>query len=154
MCRCCSVCKFGSNKCTWRAQAIGVVPAAGCMPAHATMLPASHMTVQKNSKLTCSHQWLCTTHTWACLHLPGSDGSQELHHSLVHVLVVENLQHLMPGLARAANNLQHVLQQNSAQMGSHARVARRLAEASLNIGYCDCSNLAHTSAKLVCTLSL
>ena len=82
--------------------------------------------------------------------LPGSDGSKELHHSLVHGLVVQNRQQVLPGLTRPANALQHVLHQNNAQTRSAARVAEKLAEARLNIGYCDCSNLAHTSAKLVC----
>ena len=55
-----------------------------------------------------------------CPHLRGSDGSQELHHSPVSVLPVQDLPHVTPGLARPANALHHVLHQNSAQIGSPA----------------------------------
>ena len=66
-----------------------------------------------------------------CPQLPGSDGPQELHHGLVHVQLVQKHQHVVPGVARPADALQHVLYQNSAQIGSPARVARRLVETSL-----------------------
>lgn len=84
------------------------------MPACARVLPDACISCDKAANCTQSLPVLISAHSTAIILRPvcpqssGGDGLQGLHHGPVHVLPVWDVQHVMPGLARPANALQHV----------------------------------------------